>query len=258
MAGIFEGVDALIDRALRVTDIGRNADRRYATKTCALRLTSKPYGFDAAELCKSILQQIEHNWRNGDTSVRMPSRENWRLEKQTYISDGSPSLEKILEKEIVSKLGADWVNQVPTASGLINSTANKHCNLDLVHILSPSEYELIEVKIGSDTPLFAAFELLKYAMVCIFSREHADTLNYIAEEKPLLFAAKVHLVVLAPHQFYSGYQVIWLETELNRSLAAISRCHSPAMDFHFEYFRVVDGENDPADIVASRRRLFPA
>jgi hypothetical protein len=30
------------------------------------------------------------------------------------------------------------------------------------------------------------------------------------------------------------------------------------MDFHFEYFRVVDGENDPADIVASRRRLFPA
>lgn len=105
MAGIFEGVDALIDRALRVTDIGRNADRRYATKTCALRLTSTPYGFDAAELCKSILQQIEHNWRNGDTSVRMPSRENWRLEKQTYISDGSPSLEKILEK----KSSANWV-----------------------------------------------------------------------------------------------------------------------------------------------------
>jgi hypothetical protein len=263
MPELFEGVDLLIDKALRVTDIGKGSDRRYATKTCALRLTAKPYAFDAAELCRAILLRIERNWRNsqGDT-VRLPSRENWRLEKQLYIADNNRSCEKILEKAIVSELGEEWVNQVPTASGLLNSTANKHCNIDLVHIITPNEYELIELKVPSsdtpDTPIYAAFELLKYAMAYTFSRKFAAVLDYTIEEKPLLFATWIHLIVLAPYQFYGNYQLRWLERELNRSFATGSLGDIPAMDFRFEYFRVVDGVIDSADIVPSRKRLYSA
>ena len=259
MPELFDGVDLLIDKALRVTDIGQSPDRRYATKTCALRLTTKPYGFDAAELCRAILQTIERNWRdNQGETVRLPSRENWRLEKQLYISDNNQSCEKILEKEIVSTLGDKWVNQVPTASGLINPTANKHCNIDLVHIMTPTEYELIELKWLSGTPIFAAFELVKYAMAYIFSRKVAAVVDYTMEEKPLLFAKQIHLIVLALYAFYKDSKFQWLETELNRSFATGSFGDIPTMDFRFEYFRVVDGENDPADIVASRKRLYSA
>lgn len=259
MLELFDGVDLLIDKALRITDIGKSPDRRYATKTCALRLRAKPYGFDVAELCGAILLQIDRNWRNsqGDT-VRVPSRENWRLEKQPYIADNNGSYEKVLEKEIVGELGEEWVNQVPTASGLINSTANKHCNIDLVHVITPTEYELIELKCLSDTPIYAAFELLKYAMAYIFSRRFAAVLGYTIDEKPLLFAKKIHLIVLAPYGFYNNYEVRWLETELNRGFATGSFGDMPAVDFRFEYFRVVDGENDAADIVASRKRLYSA
>jgi hypothetical protein len=259
MPDIFEGVDTLIDRALRVTDVGNSTEKRYATKTSALRLQQKPYGFDASDLCKTILGKIEANWRNGLAEVdRFGSRENWRLEKQLYISDRNQSPEKQLEKLIVNELGADWVNQVPTASGLINSTANKHCNIDLVHILSAAEYELIELKFGSDYPLSAAFELLKYGIIYLFSRKVAQQLGYSREEKPLLFADRIHLIVLAPYQYYSGYNVRWLEAELSRGLAMKLIEGAPAVDFHFEHFRVVDGENDVADIVASRKKMYSA
>lgn len=259
MPELFDGVDLLIDKALRVTDIGQSPDRRYRTKECAQRLTSKPYTFDAAELCRAILLKIERNWRdNQGGTVRLPSRENWRLEKQLYIADNNDGYEKILEKEIVSTLGDEWVNQVPTASGLINSTANKHCNIDLVHILTPTEFELIELKCLSDTPIYAAFELLKYAMAYIFSRKVAALLDYTIEEKPLLFAKQIHLIVLGLYEFYKDYEVRWLETELNRGFATGSFGDIPTVDFRFEYFRVVDGENDVADIVASRKRVYSA
>jgi hypothetical protein len=259
MPELFEGVDILIDKALRVTDIGKSAHQRYATKTCSQRLTTKPYGFDAAELFTAILLQIERNWRNSNgETVRLPSRENWRLKPQPYSADDNNSCETNLEKEIVRELGEEWVNQVPTASGLMNSTANKHCNIDLVHVLTTTEFELIELKCSSGYPIYAAFELLRYAMAYIFSRRFAAALGYTIEEKPLLFAKQLHLIVLAPYGFYTEYKPQWLETELNRSFATGSLGDLPTIDFRFEYFRIVDGENDVADIVASRKRLYSA
>jgi len=204
-----------------------------------------------------MLVKIESNWRNGLAGTqRLASRENWRLVKQPHIADHNSSAEKQLEKEIVNTLGADWVNQIPTSSGLIDGTANKHCNIDLGHITSEGKYELIELKVNSDFPLSAAFELLKYATVYLFSRKFAEQLGYSREEKPLLFCDRVHLIVLAPYQYYSGYNVRWLESEFNRALAVKLTEESPAMDFRFEHFKIVDGENDVADIIRSRKRLY--
>jgi hypothetical protein len=88
--------------------------------------------------------------------------ENWRFAKKTYIADRNTSPEKTLEKTIAKITDADWVNQVPTASGLWNASADTHRNIDLVHRLGPKQYEFIELKVETDTPLKAAMESLIY------------------------------------------------------------------------------------------------
>jgi hypothetical protein len=93
---------------------------------------------------------------NGESAKgRSPSEENWRFKEKPDISPDSKLLEKTLEKTIARRCGDDWVNQVPTASGLVGS-GERQRNLDLVHRLSETQYDLIELKVGSDTPLYAA------------------------------------------------------------------------------------------------------
>jgi hypothetical protein len=63
MAGIFEGVDDLIDQSLRVTNIGTTAPH-YQRKSAALSLKSKPYSFDAHALFEKIIARMYKNWSN--------------------------------------------------------------------------------------------------------------------------------------------------------------------------------------------------
>lgn len=112
MAGIFDGVDDLIDQSLRVVHIGTTAPH-YRHKSAALCLKSKPSSFDAHALFEKIDERIHKNWSDAqDLNPRSPSDENWRWEKKLQISEGNPSLEKCCEKEIAKCCGEDWVNQV--------------------------------------------------------------------------------------------------------------------------------------------------
>lgn len=255
MAAIFDGVDELIDRALRVTDIGKAP--HYQHKASGLRLISKPYGLNCHELWATMLTRIEKNWIcSQESGLNRPgSRQNWRFEKQEYISSANSSIEKLIEKAIAVDCDETWVNQVPTASGLIDSTSERHCNLDLVHRVGEDAFEFIELKNNSDTPVYAAFELLKYAAIYCFSRKNASVLGYDIDQKFLLTAKRVQLCVLAPFSYYGPYRVEWLQTELNRALAAAPpTCEGLSLDFRFEYYRW-PVETGP-EVVASRRPLY--
>jgi hypothetical protein len=253
MAGIFEGIDDLIDRSLRVTQIGTTAPH-YRHKATALSLTSKPYSFDAFVLFDNIVKRMHKNWSAAhDLNPRSPSEENWRWEKKPDISENNESNEKLWEKAIAICCGEEWVNQVPTASGLLDGSSEKHCNIDLVHRIAPEEFEFIELKYASDTPLFAAFEILKYGLLYVFSRRYAEQLGYSGVSKEILGARLVHLRVVAPYEYYGYFprKPDWFQKEINGGLNCLA-LDGYRMDFGFEYMgQATDG--DVCSAVANRK-----
>ena len=119
------------------------------------------------------------------------------------------------------------------------------------------------LKKSGETPLAAAFELLKYAAAYVFVVSHLDELKQlrwspkiedeigaqgeadpkdllaeIAEPWELLKAREITHCVLAPTYDYAPYQLGWLVKEINRDLKSfvaksLSRL---SMTFRFEYF----------------------
>jgi hypothetical protein len=252
MPSVFAGVDELIDKSLGMTSIGRTP--QYFHKTSASRLAAKPPAFDGASLIRQIDDQIERNWLQARVNgqIRPASSQNWRWKKQLYISEHNESREKKTEKKIADECDDNWVNQVPTSSGLLNSTSDRACSIDLVHRVSASEFEFVELKIDSDTPLFAAFEILKYGMMFVFSRRHSTELGYNPAGE-LLNAKTITLCVLAPSQYYAGQNLDWLEAELSRGLRELKSADF-CMDFHFEYFLQRSGTG--TKLIESRRRIY--
>ena len=180
------------------------------------------------------------NSENARWLVRGPSKENWRWTKNLKWSPRAEVDEKTIEKLISQECGPDWVNQVPTASGLLNHAGEKRCSIDLVWRIREAEYEFIELKYRDSwrireaeyefielkyrdsTPLFAAFEVVKYGMLYLLSRKHISLLGYTMAFNPLLWAKVVHLVVLAPPEFYLQYKLKWLEDDLLSALECLS------------------------------------
>jgi hypothetical protein len=231
---ILNGVNDLIDNALDLESIGKAPHHKH--KESCLKLAEEQ--FDALTLIKEIHTKIGSNWHN--SRYHKGSEENWRFKKNTYISDDNPSPEVRLERAIVNiphelwPEAADWVNQVPTASGLIAPSADGSRRIDLVHKCGDKEYEFIELKVGSDTPLYAAMEILKYGILYIFTREHEEMSKYFKKESDLLNASSIHLMVLAPADYYAPYNLSWLEKNIDSGLASFLSKFNFKMDFKFE------------------------
>lgn len=94
------------------------------------------------------------------------STELWKWRSVPAHADWNSSKEKVLEKTAAEKLPkAEWANQVVTASGLSRNPGDGRRNIDLVHRTSAAKYRFIELKIGSNNPVYAAIELLEYALL---------------------------------------------------------------------------------------------
>ena len=232
---IFSGVDAFIDKFFGIEDVGSSAPH-HKFKTSALRLSGVDgSGFDVASFSSDLYSFVE---RSGLDSTRIPSQKNWRLRKMPAISAKNRSPEKRLEKAIAQDLGEEWTNQMPTASGIVTS-GERQRNIDLVYRREEREFELIELKVGSDTPLFAAMEILKNGITYLYSRRHREKLGYRESDHAPLWADVIHLRVLAPTGYFHGYNFEWLERFLNEALAALvdpDLDGSLRMDFSFERF----------------------
>jgi len=231
---IHSGVDDLIDEALAST--GKGTRPGYASKKCAKQLSGAgPTQFDGIAFVRGLYRRVE---ANGKASKRQPSAENWRFIKKLDISDDNRSQEKTLEKTIARVAGENWVNQVPTSSGLVTS-GERQRNIDLVHRLGDGAFDFIELKVGSDTPLFAALEILKNGLVYVYSRRSRDELEYSKAKSPLLWAEQVTLVVLASTPYYASYDFGWLDSALRQGLSALIEEQLDdrlRIDFRFERF----------------------
>ncbi len=235
MPSILNGLDEICDSWLGI-DASWKGDRepRYKDKANLQRLCQYGWGGQSGpQLMNELYGKISKNWSSGPCT----GRENWRFKKQLKLTDGNPSQEVSLERTIARITDDNWVNQVPIASG-IDGTRGAH-NIDLVH-RSGAGFTFIELKVASNHPLFAAFEIVKYGMVYVFSRIHADKLGYQVKKLEMLRATGVQLQVLAPDPYYTTSSIDWfrsLEECLNTGLEKFARQEIEIpMGFSFSVF----------------------
>jgi hypothetical protein len=216
---VFE-VDNIIDQDLNVTNIGQKTPH-YKNITSCKRLRTRPLGFNAFSTISKIYTQLTHNLNHKDNHFHSGklSKKNWRFEKQLEIDKDNKSKETTLEKAIARVSSSEWVNQVPTASGLIKPHADKKRNIDLVHRIAHECYEFIELKVDSDTPLYASFEILINGLIYLLSREFYQKHYKDAKDSNELLNGKIiKLQTLAPVIYYQGCSLSWLEEGLNEGL----------------------------------------
>jgi hypothetical protein len=198
---------------------------------------SQAHELDVMGLLTDQRARIELNWELSPRLLegKRPSSENWRLERRLHLADHNASAEKTLEKAIARQ--AHWYNQIPTASGLYHHRRDKSRNIDLVHECSEGEFELIELKVRSNSPLEATLELLTYLSLYDVAQR-----RYLEEEraaKALLTATQLHWHVLAPRPFFEpGLNYGALADQVNRALEQLAATGvSPLrMDFAFHSF----------------------
>lgn len=262
-AGFLNDIAPFIDEALGLR-IGKSP--RYGNKTNYLKLTeASASNFDGHRVIEKIYTTIE-SCRLKAVYRKAPSKRNWDLIRRRRLSSDPGKLEVTLERKIVDLEGENWSAQVPTSSGLWDHKQAKRSAIDLVHKSGDGSYEFIELKVESDTPLFAAMEILVYGILYIYSRIYAKPLGYKIEEKPLLKAEQIHLKVLAPRSYYNNCKLAWFERKIERGLSDFLRarqCHSLQMDFKFEAFldcfdlKNLSDTNEIQKALNTRRLVYP-
>ena len=238
---ILQGVDAIIDSHF-FSDEKLRGYSYCQKRSCNALSKNPPKSFDGAALVAAIYARIEHNLANRPTEKRpTPSAQNWRLrltddEQLIRPSSGNTSAEVKLERAIVQKWPESWTYQMSVASGLFDGYSDKRRAVDLVFDHGDGHYDLVELKIKSDTSLYAAMEILGYGLVYLASRrDRAVNLKYATADLPVLTANRITLCVLAPEGYYAGSDLMWLQVAIHDGL---KRFAAPDlnMDFRFEKF----------------------
>jgi hypothetical protein len=204
------------------------ASTRHRSATRDLRPTADQ------DLVDLIFRTVVENYERGDAATnRDRSQENWRWQRlQPRIAAHNKSPEVVLERAIAAACGRtgrpDWANQVPVASGLIAGAADGRRAIDLAHQCAERHFELIELKIASDTPLYAAVEIIGYGCIWLLARAYPPSLK-----SAILEADHVDLRVLAPVDYYTRYDLSELEAALDQGCRALGQAQGVTMTFAF-------------------------
>ncbi len=191
--------------------------------------------FDGVALVATIHRTIADDHARGGASANKDlSCENWRWQVlQPRISAHNRSPEVRVERAIAAacqRLGrTDWANQVPTASGLLGPTRDRRRAIDLVRQRGPRHFELVELKIESDTPLYAAVEIIAHACLWLIARDDRP-----ARPSVLLDADHMDLRVLAPPAYYGRFALEHVEAALDAGARALGRRHGATLTFAFD------------------------
>jgi hypothetical protein len=142
---------------------------------------------------------------------------------------------------------------------VVDSSRHKRSAIDLVRREDARAFEFVELKIHSDTPLFAAFEIMQYGLVWLLSRRDRLLCGY--RDCVLLDAETVHLRVLAPSSYYGDHDLTSFAEALNAGLRTVAAMQDKiALSFAFQEFpdallRPDAYSNDEAIAVIDARRI---
>lgn len=211
---------------------------------------------DLTALFEALFAQIERNL-SSSPSPRVADS-NWNLRRAEKISTQNASLEKLLEKRVVSlssDLGGrnaegEWFNQVPAGSGFASSSSNRKNSIDLVYRCGDGkEYAFIELKVcnKSGTPFYATFENLSYGFLYLVTRtnKRLGAIFAKAVEKPILEAERIQLIILAPEGYYGENkpfhsQLKQFERSVRGALVSFVRSRLPELEMGFEFRQFVN------------------
>lgn len=180
---------------------------------------------------QNAVERIRQNW----SKKKSRSSQNWRI-KKVPLPDPAIAKRKVghrggsevlLERTITTAFAGDdrlW-NQMPVASGLLptngrdgrpraRTPSEGRRAIDLVFQREGADgpIEFLELKVTrsdqtSDTLRHAAYELLEYGVLYLFSRLRRSDLGYSGERYKVLNAPCIRLRVLAPSDYYKGQDI---------------------------------------------------
>ena len=235
---LFEGFDEAIAGFLGLPE-GQHLGQRITA--LGLNDLSRPPADFEGLLC-DLYRLLAEN-RTG----RAPSKENWRTTLQTQLNPANADPEILLERAValLAKRGLlrGWANQVPVASGLVDHKDDRRAAIDLVY-LGPNEARFVELKWASDNPVYAAFELLRYGLVYVYSRVRKEEMGY--GDRLLMKPERVFLFVLAPPPFYRGYALEGLRKGLDQGIRALAeRELGSGLNMSFSFLAFPEGFAHP-------------
>jgi hypothetical protein len=222
-SSVVEGVESAIVALLGITSTKH--------RSALLKLGA----VDGHALVETIFRQIRMNYDvGGGSAQKNRSRENWRWHSlQPQIAPHNRSPEVVIERAIAAACARTgrtaWANQVPAASGLIEGKRGGRRAIDLVRRRGERHFEFIELKIASDTPLYAAVEIIGYGCLWLIARGDPP-----ARASELLGADRIDLRVLAPSAYYAPFDLSDLETALNAGVSALGAQYGVGLSFAFE------------------------
>jgi len=133
---------------------------------------------------------------------------------------------------------------MPTLSGYFGPRRYKRRSVDLVHELAPGHYRFIELKVRSDNPLYAAFEVLSYGLTYLLARRYGPVQS--DSQYKVLRAEVCELVVLGPSAWYGRFSqeqrsllTSLLDQALDHALAESNDTGLKRMTFQFMEFPAV-------------------
>jgi hypothetical protein len=226
--GLLAGVRDVVDHALGVNN--------YQTTSAALELSKHGLPPASQMLVAELFQVLDRNWSAACPTARGSCKNfRWHVPK-THLGADNTSAEIVLERSLIRALVAadrnDWSNQVPLISGIAGPTASKRCAVDLVH-RDGDAFEFVELKVASDTPVFAAIKVVVYALLWLLSRRDRGRLG---DPSPILVARELKLSVLAPRAYYTRFELGALASVLDRGLRDLGDRHGVGMAFAFTAF----------------------
>lgn len=241
--GILDGVDAVIDTHLFTDALFKNY-RYHHKRSCTALSKSPPDASAGGALVTAIFKRIQSNL--AQRPDRRPSSKNWTLRSTGPLASVETALnnesdEVTLERAIVSAWPDQWAYQMPVASGLFGPASDKRRAVDLIGLRGDGRFDFVELKLQSDTPLYAAMEILAYGLVYLASRiDAAKNLAYPdGKTLPVMAATTIDLIVLAPADYYKGYSLGWLQRSLKLGLARLLADEGVTgldMTFRFDQF----------------------
>ena len=261
--GFLDGTADLINAALNMPAGG------YSSKTAATALNQGELEkLDVRVLIEELWKRMAVNWVEAGCQSRGKFNWRWTLSPKTASSEEIQSTqpEIILQRKIAEFSSTSWANETPTGSGLSGGSRGDPGGLDLAYRDNIGDVYLIELKVRSNTPVHAAFQVVRYGLALTLARLVDKNVPIISQEPPSARnqwrdAKQAHLRVLAPTAYYELYPNLgWFEARIHSAIVAFGSARGLPMTFGFQSFENAANLREEKDVVArldDQGRAYP-
>lgn len=227
-------------------------------KTCAIKHHEERLKSSSPLIDENTIAELYSTFASAQWLENKNRGSNWVWHSHTRATGKRNDSKEVILERLIAETDSDiWTYQMSTSSGLLSTHSDKRSAIDLVRYNRAMHYAFIELKTGSDNPLYAAIEILGYA----FAYLHAKKENWQGKGKHNVFDAEaIELTVLGNQSWYqykkhgeiNRFNFEWLGEEIANSLNALSGTPKFTMKFR-EY---PDADNIAQDQVKAILNLW--